>query len=210
MVKLRLCQQPAATLDESKGKCLNISGGSLRRHIDLIASDRWHTVEYVKFPEKHWLGIEILDDKKGERVPNKPFLHNKKISERDTETNGGLRKATRLLKSLKYDSDEKIEVSSYDVASIAYNIFPLWLTVPPGRDLLLVSNCRDYLRHLLGNEDYRASIEVPNKMRKVFGAGGATQAGLRQLSSALDALVTEIEAELSRTLRKVKEAGIAY
>ena len=66
-----------------------------------------------------WLGIEILDDNEGTRVPNKPFLHNRLIMERDTETNGGLRKAIRLLKSLKYDSDEKIDVSSYDLASIA-------------------------------------------------------------------------------------------
>jgi len=43
---------PAATLDASKGKCVSISGGSLRRHIDLIASDWWYTVEYVKSPEK--------------------------------------------------------------------------------------------------------------------------------------------------------------
>lgn len=203
---------PAATVDQSKGKCVSISGGSLKRHIDLIASDWWYTVEYVQSPakDKHWLGIEILDDKKGERVPNKPFLHNKRIAERDAETNGGLRKAIRLLKSLKYDSDDKIEVSSYDLASIAYNIFTSWLTVPRGQDLLLVSNCRDYLRYLLYDASYRASIEVPNKMRNVFCAGGATEAGLGQLSLALDTLVAEIDGELGRSLRKLKEARILY
>ena len=201
---------PAATLDESKAKCVSISGGSLRRHIDLIASDWWYTVEYVKSQEKHWLGIEILDDKNGERVPNKPFLHNKLIEEHDAETRGGLRKIIRLLKSLKYDSDEKIDVSSYDLASIAYNIFPLWLTVPPGHDLLLVSNCRDYLRYLLIDESYRGSIEVPSKMRKVFGVGGATESGLKQLSAAVGTLVDEIDRELSRSMRKLKEARILY
>ena len=201
---------PAATVDQSKGKCVNISGGSLKRRIDLVSSAWWFTAEYLTSRERQWLGIEILDDTKGERVQNRPFLHNKRVEERDSETNGGLRKAIRLFKSLKYDSDEKIELSSYDVASIAYNIFTSWLTVPSGQDLLLVSNARDYLRYLLADEDYRATIEVPNRMRKVFENGGATVAGLRQLSTALDALVDESDRELNRSLRKLKEARILY
>lgn len=201
---------PAATVDQSKGKCISISGGSLQRKIDLIASEWWHTVEYVRQPEKHWLGIQILDNDEGERVPNKPFLHNKRIEERDAETSGGLRKAIRLFKSLKYDSDSKIEISSYDIASIAYNIFPKWLTVAPGQDLLLVSNARDYVWYLLREETYRSSLAVPNNMRKVFGPGGATETGLKQLYSALNTLKTEIESEMSRTLRKISEARIDY
>lgn len=201
---------PAATVDQSKGKCVNISGGSLRRRIDLIASAWWRTVEYVRQPEKHWLGIEILDHEKGERVPNKPFLHNKRIEELDSNTGGGLRKVIRLLKSLKYDNDEKIDLSSYDLASIAYNIFSAWLTVPPGHDLLLVHNTRNYLRYLVSTPQYRASIDVPNQMRKVFGAGGATETGLKQLTSAINALATEIEVELSRSFRKLEEARVLY
>jgi len=137
-------------------------------------------------------------------------LHNKLIEERDAETNGGLRKAIRLLKSLKYDGDEKIDVSSYDIACLAYNIFTSWLTVQPGQDLLLVSNTRDYLRYLLTDENYRASLEVPNKMRKVFGADDMTATGLKQLSMAVEILVDEIDRGLSRSFRKLKEARISY
>jgi len=114
------------------------------------------------------------------------------------------------LKSLKYDNDEKIDLSSYDLASIAYNIFPAWLTAPPGRDLLLVRNTRNYLRYLVSTPQYRTSIDVPNQMRKVFGAGGATETGLKQLTAAIDALATEIEVELSRSFRKLEEARVLY
>ncbi len=125
-------------------------------------------------------------------------------------TNGGLRKAIRFLKSLKYDSDDKVELSSYDIAGIAYNITDEGLTVPPGQDLLLVRSCRDYLRYLLNNKPYRDVIEVPNKMRKVFCADGASESGLRQMSAAVDALVAEIEQGLSRSFRKLAEARIPY
>jgi hypothetical protein len=201
---------PAATVDTSGGKCVNISGGSLQRKIDVIACAPWHTVEYVQTRQKDWLGIEILDNKKGERVPNKPFLHNRRIEQRDNKTNGGLRKLTRLLKSLRYDSDDKIELTSYDIAGIAYNNFDSWLTVQPGYDLLLVSNGRNYLRYLLTADEYRESLDMPNSTRKVFGAGGASKAGLEQLTKAMDALVAEIEQGLSRSLRKLDEARINY
>jgi hypothetical protein len=47
-------------------------------------------------------------------------------------------------------------------------------------------------------------------MRKIFENGGATVAGLTQLSTALDTLVAEIDRELNRSLRKPKEARILY
>lgn len=201
---------PAATVDQSKGKCVSISGGSLKRKIDLVACELWHTVEYVKSQQKHWLGIRVLDNDSGGRVPNKPFLHNKRIDELDFETRGGLRKVIRLFKSLKYDEQNTISVSSYDLASIAYNVFPNWLKVLSGQDLLLVSQARDFLGYLVSNAEYRNLLEVPNKMRKVFGAGGATENGLKQLYSAMNTLVKEIEGELSRSYRKLQEARIEY
>src|ERR1043166_3134971 len=139
---------PAATVDETSGKAINISGGSLRREVDVIACNWWHTIEYRQSRQKHWLGIEILDNVKGIRIPNKPFLHNKLIQDRDTTTNGGLRKIIRLLKSMKYDSDEKIDLSSYDINGIAYNMPDHQLTARVGQDLVLEKNCQVHLSTL--------------------------------------------------------------
>jgi hypothetical protein len=201
---------PAAIVDESGSKAINISGASLRRRIDLIASAWWYTVEYVQNNQKYWLGIEILDDKKGQRVSNKPFLHNKRIDERDVATKGDVRKLIRLLKSLKYDSDDKIDLTSYDIAGIVYNIIDDGLIVNPGHDLVLVKNCQTYLHHLLNDKSYRDSIDMPNKMRKVFCAEGGSEAGLRQMTVALDTLVAEIEKGLSKSFRKLAEARVLY
>jgi hypothetical protein len=201
---------PTATLDETGSKAINISGGSLRRRIDVIACAWWHTTDYILYQKKQWIGIEILDNEMSQRIPNKPFLHNSRIAERDVLTNGGLRKVIRLLKSLKYDSENGVDLSSYDIVGIVYNIFTEWLTFGPGQDLLLIKNCQNYLHYLLQDSTHRELIEVPNKMRKVFCPEGASENGLKQVSLELDALVTEIEQGLSRSFRKLAEARVLY
>lgn len=201
---------PAATVDESGSKAINISGGSLRRKIDVIASGWWHTVEYVREREKHWLGIKVLDNDAGREIPNKPFLHNKRLNERDGLTNGGLRKLIRLLKSLKYDSDDTIDLSSYDIAGIVYNMNEDRLFSHRGQDLVLIKNCYLHLLLLEVMPSIRESISMPNDMRRVFCAEGASEKGLSQMRSALGTLIDEIEQGLSRSFRKLAEARITY
>jgi hypothetical protein len=201
---------PTAKVDESGSKAINISGGSLMRKIDVIASNWWHTVEYRSDPQKHWLGIEVLDNEYGVRIPNKPFLHNKRIQDKDSVTNGGQRKLIRLLKSLKYDSDDKIDLSSYDIAGIVFNMSEDQLLSQPGNDLILIRNCHTYLVVLETVESIRLSISVPNETRKVFCSDGASLAGLTQMRTALGVLIYEIEQGLGRSFRKLAEARIRY
>jgi len=166
---------PKALVDESGSKAITISGGSLSRKIDVIPSAWWHTVEYVRDSHKYWIGIEILDNDKSLRITNKPFLHNKRIDERDTLANGGLRKLVRLLKSLKYDSDNRIDISSYDIVGIVYNMPDNLLISQVGFDLVLVKNCQAFLHFLIQDQAFRGAMETPNKMRKVFCDEGATE-----------------------------------
>ena len=209
-VKILKTAFPAATVDESGSKAINISGGSLRRKIDVIACAWWHTVEFFAEKKKHALGVEILDNDKGGRISNKPFLHNRRIEDRDAAMNGGLRKLIRLLKSLKYDSDDRIELSSYDIAGIAYNTPDDWLSSRGGHDLILLKNCQNFLHHLLQNPVNRNSLEVPNGTRKVFCAEGASETGLRQLSQAVDVLTQEVEHGLNKSFKKLAEARVLY
>ena len=201
---------PAATVDVSGAKAINITGGSLRRKIDVIACAWWHTVEYVANQQKSFLGIEILDNNKGERIPNKPFLHNKKIEDRDVAMNGGLRKLIRLLKSLKYDSDSEIKLSSYDITGIVFNMPDQQLLFRSCQDLLLVNNCNAYLNQLIQDRNLRDSIFVPNGTRKVFCPDGASVQGLEQMSAAMNTLVREIELGMTKSFRKLAEARVAY
>jgi len=147
---------------------------------------------------------------KGDRIRNKPFLHNQRIEERDGAVGGNMRKLVRLLKSLKYDADVKPDITSYDIVSIVYNMPDNLLDIATDAEPLLAQNCSLYMDALEENDRLRTVIMVPNGMRKVFCAEGASLTGLKGLNGELKQLLWEIENDLKRSFRKLSEARIRY
>lgn len=209
-VKIIKNRFPAVTVDESKGKCIALSGGSLRREIDVVIANWWHTTEFQSSHNPIYKGVKVLDVTENIRQENKPFLHNACIDDKDRNVNGNLRKVIRLLKSLKYNADTDVDISSYDIASIAYTMPNNLLAAGPTGELLLVENAHQYLASLVVNEAQRNSLWVPNGTRKIFGDGGATIGGLLNLFSETHDLSEEIKASLSKTFRKIADARIAH
>lgn len=201
---------PEATVDSNGSKSVCIEGGSLRRKIDVVASNWCDTCEYVRTGHKQYRGIHILDAHKKQRVRNLPFLHNDRLHSKDQRTIGGYRKAVRLLKSLKYDSDAGLDLSSYDIAAIVYAMTDESLMVMRGMELVLINTCKQHLDFLANNQPYRDSLDVPNGTRKIFCSGGATLAGLNQLRREVDSLQYDIENDLSRSFRKLSAARVEY
>jgi len=201
---------PKVTVDDAPGKCISLRGGSLQRKVDVVISNWFDTVEYQKYRQSFQRGVQIFDSKANERVENRPFLHNVRIEQRDALVNGNVRKAARLLKSLKYDADTAVEISSYDITSIAYRIPDELMGAQHGAELQLLENIRIFLGLLLDDTTYRDSLRVPNEMRAIFCAEGVSVEGLRQLHKETQDLVDEINKGLARSLRKLTEARISY
>jgi hypothetical protein len=172
---------PAVTVDDKPGKAVSLSGGSLKRKIDTVIGNWWDTEGYYKDrSQKYRRGVRILDTKAQSTIKNLPFLHNARIDLKDKQT-GGLRKVIRLLKTLKYDADPEVPLSSYDIAAIAFNMAEDKLTVSPGGYLTLANNAANELRRFINDSAVRDSLWVPNGMRRVFCDNGATVEGLRDL-----------------------------
>lgn len=201
---------PAATVDDSGSKCVAVSGGSLRRRVEAIPSNWWHTVEYAQYATEVFRGVQILDLKGPSRLANKPFLHNARIEQRDRETGGNLRRVVRLLKSVKYDSERSVALSSYDVTALAYRMPDTYLAAESDQPLLLLKNANQFLQFVAANGTYRAGLKVPNAMRAIFGSGGATEAGLSDLIRETSALQSEVEQGLTRSFKKLADARIRY
>lgn len=201
---------PEATVDASGSKSVSIEGGSLRRKIDVVSSNWRNTQRYDQTRQLRDRGVDVLDARAQSTLRNLPFLHNDRIHNKDQTTAGGLRKAIRLLKSLRYDSERGVDLSSYDIAAIAFRMSDSELTVYRGTELLLVERCKQHLDTLAGNPPYRESLYVPNDTRRIFCAGGATLAGLNQLRREVDQLLHEIQNDLSRSFRKLAAARIDY
>jgi len=201
---------PTVSVNDDPGKCIALEGGSLRRKIDVVISNWWDTVEYQTSRLAFQRGVHIYDSKANIRIENRPFLHNARIDERDRLLNGNVRKVARLLKSLKYDADTKVNMSSYDVTSIAYRMPDDLMRPGHGAELLLVENTRGFLRLLLDNSALRASLKVPNEMRAIFSSEGASVEGLNQLYKETQELVDDISKGLTRSFRKLAEARVSY
>jgi len=201
---------PLAKVNADGGKCLSISGGSLRRKIDVVIANWWDTVEYQNCRNEVLRGVKVFDATLLKRHENKPFYHNLLVDQRDKQFNGNLRKVCRYLKSEKYDADSGVSISSYDIVSIAWNMPDSYLTGDKGTELALAQNAREFLHFLLNNDSARSSLLVPNAMRRVFGEGGASREGLAALYTEVNATLTEIEASLAKTYRRVQDARVAF
>jgi len=200
---------PEVSVDTSGSKAIALDGGSLRRKVDVVPSNWYNTNLYTEKNDEVYRGVKIFDCKTNLRIPNTPFLHNALIKIKDYSVNGGLRKAARLMKSLKYDT-ENVDLSSYDIVAIAYNMDDKLLIHTPDYELKILSSCTEYCERLLGNEFLRNSILVPDGYRTVFKDGHATIAGLEDLTRELHTLQHDVLTENSRSFSRLSEARVQY
>lgn len=206
---LKTCY-PTVDVDNEPGKCISLSGGSLRREVDVVVASWWDTVEYQQSYKQVDRGVMIYDSESYSWVKNKPFRHNDLLDAKDRRTAGNLRKVIRLLKSLKYDADTEVKVSSYDICSLAYRMPDDFLAANRGQELLLIRNIGQYLDYVEANASYRDLLMVPNEMRKIFCADGGSIEGLRQLNKEVKDLTRDIELGLRRSFKKLADARVSY
>jgi len=183
---------PAAAVDDAPGKAISLEGGSLNRKIDVVIGNWWDTELWKKYRIKRARGVRIIDTKGPKLILNKPFWHNYEIDTKDKKT-GGLRKVIRLLKTLKYDAEPELKISSYDISAIAWNMSEPVLSVQPDAYLPLATNARKELRRFIDSDSVRNGLKVPNGTRAIFGPGGASLESLRILHTELVDLIQRIE-----------------
>lgn len=201
---------PQVTVDATGARSVTLSGGSLRRDIDLVFANWYNSNEYARQQHEIWRGIKVLDNDLDIRVPNFPFLHNAHIENKDGRVNGSARKMIRLLKSLLYDADEEGGLSSYDICSLIWNAPDRLLGYSQGQELQLMQSAHGYMVYVDQDADYRAKLKVPNDTRLVFCAEGATQAQLKVVIRHHAALLEEIQQGLQRSFKKLAEARVEY
>lgn len=198
-----------ATICDTNAKSIRITGGSLRREIDVVPANWYDTNQFANTQADHDRGIQIFDCKKRLRILNKPFLHNYLIEQKDRQVNGGLRKAIRLLKSLRYDSGT-VSLSSYIISAIAYNMEDYELATRAGDELRLLGRIKQNLDSLSADTAKQESLWVPNELHKVFADGHGTLKGLNELRDELDDLIEAVRTNLAKSFRKLANARVEY
>jgi hypothetical protein len=202
---------PQATVDPTGASSLKLTGGSLTRDVDIVPATWLDTNEYARTRDPVYRGVKIFDKKSEEFVANTPFLHGRRIEEMDQRTRGGLRRAVRLMKSLRYDSDDRVKMSSYNITGIAANIPEAELISPRPRELVILEVCCAFCERLSIDSALRDSIRVPDGHRTVFGgAKGTTSDELKALTTELVQLRRDVLDENVRSFRRLAEARVEY
>lgn len=199
-----------STVDDSGGKSISISGGSLARKVDVVAANWYDTNDFASSSAKRDRGIQILNHLTGERIHNQPFKHAYLIHQKDHHVGGGLRKIVRLMKSLRYDSDGAIQLSSFDLAAIGFGMPDWQLVTTPDRQIALLPRLKEHIDNLWNNPTAREAIFVPDGSRRVFTQGHATIEGLEALKDEVDDLVYAVAKDLDRSFENLAEARLSF
>lgn len=188
---------PAAIVDTSGAKSIKLSGGSLRRKVDVVPC-HWHdTAQYQVSWQEHERGVSILVKDENRTAKNLPFVHMRCINDKDISTWGGTKKAIRLLKNLKSDSDyaNLIQISSYDIASLVWHFPVSSLQVIPSNELALLAACKLHLNWCAANKAGVMELQTPDGTRKIIDSD-AKFLQLRLLSFEVEQLSESVAEEL--------------
>ncbi len=119
-----ILQQKYIQCDISNGKAIKIRNLSLKRDVDIVTASWYDNVNSViNDKDADFRGIQVYDKNRNERCPvDYPFLSIKRINERGNQTNDRLKKMIRFLKNIKADSNQNIDLSSFDINAICYDI----------------------------------------------------------------------------------------
>jgi hypothetical protein len=164
---------PAVTI-EDKDRALGLSGGSLRRKVDIVIANWYETLTYVTTQQERDRGIQVLDVAVPKRVLNKPFLHQYLLLQKNGETSDGQNRAIRLLKTLKMDASSEIDISSYDICSLVWNMERRLLPGDVTQSFILASNVASALLQWIRNEPALNALVVPNQTRRVIDSQEGT------------------------------------
>ena len=149
---------------EKNSKSIKISGGSLRRNIDVVPANWYNSKRWYMYNEDYYRGIRVFDSKTKQRDINFPFLNIHLIDEKDSQTYGRYRPLVRLAKTLKEDSEEDINISSYDLQALLYNMNNSSFFSNINTTLIYTT---DYLNNLVQNPHEYQSLIVPDETRTI-------------------------------------------
>lgn len=186
---------PAAKVDDSGAKCVTVTEGSLLRDIDVVPSVLYKTAEYQRTSSDADRGVNIFDKKAIEIITNYPFKVRSLINEKEARTGGGCKKAIRLLKNMKEDSDTAIALSSFDIMSLVYAMQDSALVTSSYYEGKIVASLQDWFYTLSQDEARLRALATVDGSRKIVQSAAAVTA-VAQMSSELNTLVLRIAQEL--------------
>lgn len=106
-----------------KPKSIKIKNLNLNREVDIVIANWYDDITSVINDKGDYRGIQVYNKETHSRGDaDFPFLSIKRINERSTETVARIKKMIRFLKNNKANSEHEIDLSSFDINAICYDI----------------------------------------------------------------------------------------
>ncbi len=191
-------------VDDSKAKAIQVFPTDPKRKVDVVVANWYNSVDYSNtYGSEKLRGIHIYDKKKHSRQADFPFLHITKVNEKDTNVNGGLKKLIRLLKTLKVDADYDINLTSFEITSMLYDMSLISLIKSEYQSLMLLPEASKQLDKIITEKSYREALQSPNGKELVFGINTEKIIEIKKLKLELDELIQDITEELGKSFKKI-------
>lgn len=110
--------------DINHPKAIKITNQDLHRDVDIVTAGWYDDVNSI-INDKNiiYRGIQVYDKLTNDRCDaDYPFLSIERINTKSANTGGRLKRMIRFLKNIKADSKQKINLSSFDINAICYDI----------------------------------------------------------------------------------------
>lgn len=110
--------------DVTKPKSIKVHPVEYNIDVDVVIAAWFDSFEYVLHEkDETYRGIGIYNKEKDTREsPSLPFLSIKRINERSSSTAGRLKRMIRFLKNVKEDASQEINLTSFEINAICYDI----------------------------------------------------------------------------------------
>lgn len=190
------------SLDYSDKTRIRITALKPTCEIDLLPSVWVNSAEYMKTKNEIYRGIAEFDFKNKKVKKYLPFLNIARINARDQKTNGTFKCISRLLKTLRADCEDNIDLKDSEINSIVYGL-GLDIKVPSNMLLSLLPMVSDHLTKLHTDANYFKALLSPSGKDRVFAGQPNKQAEIGKLNTCLSRLIKDLESDLASKNKKL-------
>ena len=185
------------SIDYSDKTRIRITATKPTCEIDILPSIWVDSLEYRKTKNEIYRGIAEFDFRYKKVKKYLPFLNIARINAKDQHVGGSLKSISRLLKTLRADGDERINLKDSEINAIVYSLSEEDLKVEPNKILSLLPVVNEKLTSLYKEVDAFKGLLAPSEKDRVFAGRPDKQKEIWKLKKELSALISDLSRDLS-------------
>ena len=196
-------------IDYSDKTRIRITAQKPTCEINILPSIWVDSAEYVKTKNEIYRGIAEFDFKHKKVKKYLPFLNIARINAKDQRTHGNLKAISRLLKTLRTDVEERIDLKDSEINAIVYQMPDEMLLVEPSKILSLLPKASALLNKLSTDGTFFEKLLSPSGKDRVFSGRPDKKHEIRKLAKAFQTLITDVKSDLIK-MEKDLDSAIDY